>query len=76
MIDNVSLQIEELAALRGSYIEAFFEFMGNSNIHDPEDLLEIISPILYEKIKQEFKNANYFPKGSVNEKQDNLCDFI
>lgn len=76
MIDNVSLQIEELAVLRGSYREAFFEFMENSNIYDPEDLYSIINDILKAKLKNEFQEANYFPKGSKNAKQNNLSDFF
>lgn len=76
MIDNVSSQIEELAALRESYRDAFFEFMENHNIYDPEDLYEILNPILKAKIKQEFIDANVFPKGSVYCKKSNLTDFL
>ncbi len=61
MIDNTTLQIEELKLLRGSYKEAVIEFCGKHDIYDYEDLIEALSPILVDKIKQEYIRDNYIP---------------
>lgn len=77
MIDNASLIIEQMAVdLNGSHKDAFLAFMYKHDIYDPEDLLEVISPILREKIKQEFRAKNYFNNESENSKQENLEDLF
>jgi len=76
MIDNASLQIEELKVLRGSYIDAILEFQQKHEIPDIEDLLDIINPILYAKIAQEFKDKKHFAKDSPHYKQNNLEDLF
>lgn len=84
MIDNVSIQIEELALhkskikgdTKGTFIESFEEFRVKNEIHDPEDLLEVISDNLKAKIAQDFKDCGYFPKGSKNAAQNNLDEFL
>jgi hypothetical protein len=72
MIDNVSLQIETLAAKCGSYKEAFLDFAEKSEILDCEDLLESLNSNLVAKIRQEFIDKNYIPRL----KRDNIFDFM
>ena len=72
MIDNASLQIEELNLLRGSYIEAIIEFQQKHEIPDIEDLWDIINPILKAKITQEFIDKNHFAKDSIHAKKNSL----
>jgi hypothetical protein len=76
MIDNASLLIEELKLKTGSYKDAFLLLMEKQDIHDPEDLLEVISPILYAKIKQEFRDLNHFGPDSPHKKESNLEEFF
>lgn len=72
MIDNVSLQIENIAAKCGSYKEAFLEFTEKNEIFDYEDLLKSLSNNLVLKIRQEFIDKNYIP----HLKRSNIFDFI
>lgn len=76
MTDNASLVIEKMAVELGSHKDAFLAFMYKHEIPDPEDLLEVISPILKEKIKQEFRAKNYFDKDSEFAKQESLEDLF
>lgn len=76
MIDNTSLQIEDLKILRGSYREAFFEFMEKHEIYDPIDLWEVIHPIIQNRIKQEYIDNNNFSKDSPFAKQNDLSEFF
>lgn len=61
MNDKISMQIEELAAKRGSFVEAVLEFAEVNRIEDIRDLTDILHPITIEKIKQEFINGNFIP---------------
>ena len=72
MTDNVTLQIEIMASKCGSFKEAFLDFAELNEIYDYEDLLKIIDKNLYDKIKFEFEEKNYFR----NKKQDNILDFF
>ena len=82
-MDNVTLTIEKLAiklkndlvaSSISPYKDAFIMFMKEQNIYDPEDILEVIDPILVTKIKQEFRNTNNFSKDSEFAKQESLLD--
>jgi hypothetical protein len=59
-LDQTTLQIEKLYLETGSYRDAFLEFAARFEIYDYEDILKVINPILYEKIKQEFIDNNCF----------------
>jgi len=72
MVDNVTIQIEVMAAKCGSFKEAFLDFAEMNEIYDYEDLLATISPNLLQKIKNEFIEKNYFP----DKKQDNILDLF
>lgn len=72
MIDNVSYQIEEIAAKTGSYIEAFEEFANIHGILDIEEVLEIANKQICAKLKQEFIDKNYV-RGM---KKPNIDDFL
>lgn len=61
MLDQTSTKIEELYIETGSYIDAVILFAERFGIYDYEDILEVIHPILKEKIKQEFIKKNYIP---------------
>jgi predicted metal-dependent phosphotriesterase family hydrolase len=61
MSNNVSMQIEKLKLKTGSYIEAVMEFSEHNKIYDYEDLLEILNPITYNNIRQEFIDKNFIP---------------
>jgi hypothetical protein len=83
MIDNVTLAIENLvvklktdqiAPSTSPYKDAFMLFMKEQQIYDPEDILEVIDPILIAKIKQEYINTNNFSKDSQYAKQSSLFD--
>lgn len=82
-MDNVTLAIEHLALkLKNDniapsispYKDAFILFMKEQNIHDPEDILEIIDPILITKLSNEFRTTNNFSKDSIFAKQESLFD--
>jgi len=73
MIDNVSLQIEERALKNKSYIIAITEFCEENNIHDFEDLLEVIDKSIINKIKQEFIDKNFIPS---LKKDNSIIDFM
>ncbi len=73
MIDQVTIKIEEIYLETGSYIDAIIEFANKFNIQDYEDILEVVNPILKEKIKQEFIDKNYFPD---KKKQTSITDFF
>jgi hypothetical protein len=83
MIDNVTLAIEALALKLKTdqiapsispYKDAFILFMNEQHIYDPEDILEVIDPILIAKINQEFRSTNNFSKESPYAKQESLFD--
>jgi len=61
MIDNLSLRIEELAAKEGSYIEAMLIFTEKFGYQDYEEVLEVLHPLVLQKIKQEFISKKYIP---------------
>jgi len=61
MLDNLSLKIEELAAKEGSYIDAMTIFTEKMEYYDFEDLIEVLHPLVVQKIKQEFINKKYIP---------------
>ena len=72
MLDNTSLTIEKMAAENnGSYIEACTIFAEKFGFHDFEDLIEVLHPLLIQKIRQEFIDKNYIPslkpKNSLSE---------
>ena len=73
MLDPTTIKIEELYQETGSYIEAFIEFTNKFQIYDYEDVLAVINPILHEKIKQEFKDKNFFPD---KKKKVSVLDFM
>ena len=73
MLDQTTTKIEELYQETGSYIDAFLEFAHQFEVYDYEDILSVINPILYEKIKQEFIEKNFFPD---KKKKANIFDFI
>jgi hypothetical protein len=75
-IDNTSLQIEDLKLKTGSYRDAFFEVMMKHNMYDPEDLWEVLHPIVKEHIKQEFIDANMFGSDSPFKKRNDLSAFF
>lgn len=72
MVDNVTIQIEVMAAKCGSFKEAFLDFAEMNGIYDYEDLLATISKNLYNKIKNEFIEKNYFPE----KRQENILDLF
>jgi hypothetical protein len=76
MTNNTTILIEELYLKHGSYREAFEIFRISKGIEDPEDLLEVIGPILYDKIKQEFIDNKVFAKDSPHYKRPNLTEFF
>ena len=59
-LDNLSLDIERRAESVG-YINAILEFCEEKEKEDYEDVLELLHPILKEKIKQEFIDKGYLP---------------
>ena len=73
MIDNVSLQIEEIALRNKSYIVAITEFCETNNIPDFEDLLEVLDKSIIAKVKQEFIDKNFIPS---LKKDNSIIDFM
>lgn len=72
MLDATSLAIEKLAQENaGSYIDACTIFAEKFGFNDFEDLIEILHPLLIQKIRQEFIDKNYIPslkpKNSLSE---------
>ena len=71
MLDSVNIEIEELALKNdGSYIDAIIEFSEKKGINDVEDVLEMLHPIVYEKVKSEFIEKNYIKDKPRNKSLD------
>jgi uncharacterized protein (DUF4213/DUF364 family) len=70
-IDNLSLDIERRALTVG-YINAFIEFCEEKEKDDYEDVLEMLHPILKDKIKQEFIEKNFLPHLKVKNPFDSF----
>lgn len=62
MLDGLNSEIERLAAKHnGSYIEAILEFRETREIHDFEDIVELLHDNVRDKVKQEFISKKFFP---------------
>lgn len=74
MLDGLNTEIERLANKHnGSYIEALVEFREIREIHDFEDIVELLHPNIVQKIKQEFVSKKFFPGKKV---ENALPDFF
>lgn len=73
MLDSVNIEIEELALKNdGSYIDAIIEFSEKKDLLDVEDVLGMLHPIVYEKVKTEFIERNYIKDKPRNKSLDNF----
>lgn len=72
-IDNLTLDIEK-RALEHGYIHAIINFCEEKRIYDYEDVLQLLHPILKEKIKQEFIDKNYIPSLKRKQKFNSFFD--
>ena len=71
MIDQFSQTIELLASENGgSYIEALIDFAHKNHIEEFEELVDLLHPIVKDKVKTEFISKNYFPDRKVEGKLD------
>jgi hypothetical protein len=61
-LDNFNLEIEKRAAAHptNSYIEAIKDFVEEKEM-DEYDVVELLHPIIIEKVKNEFRQRSYFP---------------
>jgi hypothetical protein len=59
MLDALSVEIEQLAKENGSYIDAVLYFQAARKINDVEDIIEILHPIVVQRIKDEFIKKNF-----------------
>lgn len=76
-MDNTSLQIEKLAREMNSHKDALIYFVETYLPDcDFEDILPTLHPNLIEKIKQEFREKNYFSKDSPHCKTGSIMDAI
>ena len=71
-INNLDIEIETRALVTGSYIEAITDFCQEKGIEE-ENIVDLLNPILLEKVKVEFYKKNYFPKKKI---KNSLEDFI
>jgi hypothetical protein len=73
MINNLDKEIEVRASQCGSYIDAIIEFCYEKHIQDYETIIELLNPILIEKIKVEFYEKNFIPEKKI---KNSLADFF
>lgn len=73
MLDNFNLDIEQRAARTGSYIEAIIELCEEKNIPEFEDVVEMLNPIVLDKIKMEYIQKNYIPELKI---ENSLKEFF
>lgn len=66
MLDALSMEIERSAKEKGSYIDAILEFQKSKDIDDVEDIVDILHPIVVEKIKIEFIKKNFLPDQKID----------
>jgi hypothetical protein len=60
MLDKLNLEIEQRAYEEGSYIEAIKSFCEDRNVLDFEDVVEVLHPIVLQKVKAEFYEKKFF----------------
>lgn len=70
-LDNFNLEIETRALAKGSYIDALTEFCEEKEM-DEYDVVELLHANIIAKVKDEFKQRNYFP----GQKSATLDDFF
>jgi hypothetical protein len=75
MLDQLSLTIEQLASeTGGSYIDAIVEFAHRNHIQEFEEIVALLHPTLYEKLKVEFIEKNFFKDNKIdNSIKDFFC---
>lgn len=74
MIDQLSITIERLAKDTGSYIDAIIEFANMNHIEEFEEIVNLLHPTLYDKVKTEFIEKNYFKDNKIdNSIKDFFC---
>jgi Phage late-transcription coactivator len=71
-INNLDIEIETRALETGSYIEAINDFCDEKGI-EQENIVELLNPILLDKVKVEFYKKNWFPEKKI---KNSLDDFI
>ena len=70
---NLDKEIETRALRLGSYIDAIIEFCFEKEIGDFENVVELLNPILIEKVKTEFYEKNFIPEKKIT---NSLVEFI
>ena len=60
-MDNFTLEIEQRAAVNGSYKDTLMEICEERNLCEYE-LVDMLHPIILAKVKQEFIDLNHFPE--------------
>ena len=66
MLDNFNLDIVQRAARDGGLIEAIVNLCEEKGIWDFEDVVELLDPIVLEKLKMEFYLRNYIPEKKID----------
>lgn len=70
---NLDKEIEIRALRLGSYIDAIIEFCFEKEIGDFENVVELLNPILIEKVKVEFYEKNFMPERKI---KNSLINFL
>lgn len=67
------MDIEARALRDGGYIEAIINLCEEKGIYDFEDVVELLHPILLEKVKTEFKAKKFLSRDKI---ENSLKDFF
>jgi len=72
MLNNFNMDIVQRAAICGSLREAIHELKEEKQIDDYEDIIELLHPIVLEKLKMEYYVGKCFPDMKIQNSLDSF----